>query len=126
MDMLIYNTFIVNTSREEKKVEAGKTIINRGDFPDKIFYIKSGNIELASNKRLKSFTNKRDKSFLGIKELVLKTQYQYTARTIIPTTLVEIEADEFLEKFKANPELRLQILACISHDINTTKNSPFR
>ncbi|MCA0932772.1 response regulator [Lutimonas saemankumensis] len=111
--------------KESVEYKAGSTIYCEGNVSNHIFFIVKGEVKTFKvNQDGKELITEiySDKSFFGFTSLLESSPYVENAESIKDTKILKIQKNEFYQIIKDNPELGLNFIDMLSHDLEFIKD----
>jgi CRP-like cAMP-binding protein len=102
---------------------AGTILFEEGEPTRGLYVVHSGSIHLLFKARSSTLKGVRATSvgeILGLDEVVSCRPHEYTARVIKASALGFIDKESFTQMLADNPELWLDVLRLLSHDVNAS------
>ncbi|UCE94838.1 MAG: response regulator, partial [Flavobacteriaceae bacterium] len=111
--------------KEPIEYKAGSTIYCEGNVSNHIFFIVKGEVKTFKvNQDGKELITEiySDNNFFGFTSLLESSPYVENAESIKDTKILRIQKNEFYEIIKDNPELGLNFIDMLSHDLELIKD----
>jgi CRP-like cAMP-binding protein/CheY-like chemotaxis protein len=111
--------------KEVLDYKSGATIYCEGNISNHIFYILDGEVKTFKiNEEGKELITEifSNKSFFGFTSILEHKPYIENAEAIKPTSLIRIKKKELLQMIKVNPQLGLNFIDLLSHDLAHIKD----
>jgi len=112
-------------NKEVMEYKPGATIYCEGNISNHIFYILEGEIKTFKiNDEGKELITEifYNKSFFGFTSFLEHKAYIENAEAIKPSSIIRIKKKELLQLIKSNPQLGLNFMDLLSHDLEHIKN----
>lgn len=111
--------------KDTLEYKAGATVYCEGNISNHIFYIIQGEVKTYKiNEEGKELITEifGNKSFFGFTSFLSNKPYIENAEAIKNTSIIRIEKYELLEMIKSNPQLGLNFMDLLTHDLSQIKD----